>query len=92
MSHHIVSDLFIELVHQQQELLTGGIDFQTNSITFEQSFAKETMTNTKQEQTNISNTYTQRTDCKSTAQSSLSINPIEDSASATPVNSSVLLP
>lgn len=92
MSPQIVSGLLIELVHQQQELLTGGVDFQRNDIYFDQSFAKQTMTNTQQEQTNISNTYTQMADCKSSAQSSLSINPIDNSTPATPVNSSVVLP
>ncbi|MCC5638203.1 CTB family bacteriocin [Nostoc sp. CHAB 5844] len=92
MSHQILSDLWIELVHQQQELLTGGVDFQTNDINFYQSFEQQKMTKTKQGQTNISNTYTQMTDCKSNAQSSLSINPLNDSDLAAPVNSSVVLP
>ncbi|MBU7583673.1 MAG: hypothetical protein KAF91_12305 [Nostoc sp. TH1S01] len=87
----IESDLLIELVHQQQELMTGGVDFQTNYSNFEQSFTKTTMSKTNQNQTIIAKTYTQRANFQSSAESSLSINPLDSSSLATAVNSSVVL-
>ncbi|MBD2495073.1 hypothetical protein [Nostoc sp. FACHB-280] len=88
----IVSDLWFELILQQQELVMGGVDLQTNDSNFDQSFTKNTMGKTNQNQTNVTNSYTQRNYCQNNAASSLSINPLDNADVATPVSSSVVLP
>lgn len=98
---NIASNLFIELSHQQQALITGGINFQTSDSNFDESFLKKTMNNTKDGQNNISTTTTDFVDRKNTAESSLSSDTIKNSPLASlsnlvqkssPASSSVVLP
>lgn len=95
---NIASDLFIELSHQQQEFITGGVNFQSNDSNFDQSFLKKTMNNTKEGQNNISTTTTEFADYRNSAESSLSSDTLANSPLAalnkfTPTSSSsVALP
>jgi len=99
---NIASDFFIELSHQQQELITGGINFQTSDSNFDRSVLKKTSTNTREGGNDISASTTDFVDYKNTAQSSLSSDTIANSPLAalinvapnvsSPASSSVILP
>jgi hypothetical protein len=68
----IISQWFVELTDEQQELLTGGADSQQNSNNFAQKLAVTKTTNTAGPQGNITNTNTQLSDINSGTQSILS--------------------
>lgn len=71
LNQSIISQWFVELTDQQQELLTGG-ESQQNSNNFAQKLAVTKTTNTAGPQGNITNTNTQLSDINSGTQSILS--------------------